>query len=85
MVVLNPDHVWKVDHNQMDCKHPDVFCPNGYPVIDFVNNVAAKNVQLTIEKIIKDSTVLAEMQQSGEINIVGGMYDIHSGAVTFYE
>jgi carbonic anhydrase len=53
--------------------------------IDFVNNVAAKNVQLTIEKIIKDSTVLAEMQQSGEINIVGGMYDIHSGAVTFYE
>lgn len=53
--------------------------------IDFVNNVAAKNVELTIDKIIKDSAVLAEMKQSGEINIVGGMYDIHTGAVTFYE
>lgn len=53
--------------------------------IDFVNNVAAKNVELTIDKIIKDSAVLAEMKQNGEINIVGGMYDIHTGAVTFYE
>lgn len=53
--------------------------------IEFVNNVAAKNVQLTIEKIIKDSEVLAEMQVNKEIKIVGGMYDIHTGAVTFYE
>lgn len=53
--------------------------------IDFVNNVSAKNVQLTIEKILKDSSVLAEMQQNGDITIVGGMYDIHSGIVTFYE
>ncbi|MDH3322299.1 MAG: carbonic anhydrase family protein [Flavobacteriaceae bacterium] len=53
--------------------------------IEFVNNVAEKNVQLTIDKILKDSAVLAEMQQNGEIKIVGGMYDIDSGAVTFYE
>lgn len=53
--------------------------------IDFVNNVAAKNVQLTIERILDESEVLAEMQNNGEIKIIGGMYDIHSGAVTFYE
>jgi carbonic anhydrase len=53
--------------------------------IEFVNNVAAKNVQLTIERIINESDVLAEMQNNGEIKIVGGMYDINSGAVTFYE
>ena len=53
--------------------------------IEFVNNVSAKNVLLTIDKIIEDSPVLAEMQKNGEVKIVGAMYDIHSGAVTFYE
>ena len=53
--------------------------------IEFVNNVAEKNVHLTIERILKESDVLAEMQQNGEIKIVGGMYDIHTGAVNFYE
>jgi len=53
--------------------------------IEFVNNVAAKNVQLTINKIITDSEVLAEMEKKGEIKIIGGMYDIQTGAVTFYE
>lgn len=53
--------------------------------IEFVNNVAVKNVKLTIDKILADSDVLAEMKKNGEINIIGGMYDIHSGAVTFYE
>jgi carbonic anhydrase len=53
--------------------------------IEFVNNVAAKNVHLTIDRIVNESEVLAEMQKNGEIKIVGGMYDIHSGEVTFYE
>ena len=53
--------------------------------IEFVNNVAAKNVQLTIERILNESEALAEMQNNGEIKIIGGMYDIHSGSVTFYE
>lgn len=53
--------------------------------IEFVNNVAEKNVHLTIDKIKADSEVLDEMQQNNEIKIVGGMYDIQSGAVTFYE
>lgn len=51
--------------------------------IDFVNTVAEKNVQLNIERIKAESEVLAEMEQNGEIKIVGGMYDIHTGAVTF--
>ena len=50
-----------------------------------MNNVAEKNVHLTIDKIKADSEVLDEMQQNNEIKIVGGMYDIQSGAVTFYE
>ncbi len=53
--------------------------------IDFVNEVAKKNVELTMDKIVEGSQVLAEMQSKGEIKIVGGMYDIHSGAVRFYD
>ncbi|MDC3218775.1 carbonic anhydrase family protein [Flavobacteriaceae bacterium] len=53
--------------------------------IDFVNEVAAKNVQMTIDNIRSNSQVLAEMEQQGEIKIVGGMYDIKTGGVTFYE
>ncbi|MGY0407515.1 MAG: carbonic anhydrase family protein [Polaribacter sp.] len=53
--------------------------------IEFVNNVSAKNVQLTIDKILNDSEVLAEMEKNGEIKVIGGMYDIYTGTVTFYE
>lgn len=52
--------------------------------IEFVNNVAVKNVQLTIDRILNESDVLAEMNSNGEIKIVGAMYDINTGAVTFY-
>ena len=52
---------------------------------DFVDNVSAKNVQLNIDRILKESDVLAEMQGNGEIQIVGAMYDIKTGAVNFYE
>ena len=51
----------------------------------FVNDVAEQNVQLTISRILNESSVLAEMVQNGAIQIVGGMYDIHTGVVTFYE
>tara|TARA_R110002049_G_scaffold80402_2_gene204456 strand:- start:10437 stop:11063 length:627 start_codon:yes stop_codon:yes gene_type:complete len=52
--------------------------------IDFVNSVAEKNVYLTIEKIREQSPVLKEMEANDEIKIVGAMYDISNGAVTFY-
>lgn len=52
---------------------------------EFVDNVSAKNVQLTIDRILEESDVLADMQNKGEIMIVGAMYDINTGAVNFYE
>ncbi|AZJ34722.1 carbonic anhydrase family protein [Tenacibaculum singaporense] len=53
--------------------------------LEFVNKVAEKNVQLTIDRILNESEVLAEMHKNGEIMIVGAMYDIKDGAVTFFE
>lgn len=51
--------------------------------IDFVNDVAVKNVHMTIEKARNMSPVLKEMEDNGEIKIVGAMYDINNGKVTF--
>jgi carbonic anhydrase len=53
--------------------------------LDFVDNVAEKNVLLTIENVRERSRILTEMEQNGEIKIVGGMYNISTGAVDFYE
>ncbi len=53
--------------------------------LDFVNDVAVKNVLITIDQIRSESPVLAEMEKNGEIHIVGGMYNIDSGEVNFFE
>ena len=52
--------------------------------IDFVNEVAKKNVYMNIDNIRESSQVLKEMEDAGEIEIVGGMYDIKTGEVIFY-
>ncbi len=52
---------------------------------DFVNAVAAKNVLMTLDNIRSQSPILKEMEADGAIQIVGGMYDIATGNVNFYE
>ncbi len=53
--------------------------------IDFVNEVAVKNVQMTIDNIRERSGVLKEMEDNQEIIIMGGMYDINDGSVQFFD
>jgi carbonic anhydrase len=52
--------------------------------IDFVNTVAAKNVEMTLNDIRTKSTILKDLEADGDLIIVGGMYDISNGKVTFY-
>ncbi|WP_142784748.1 carbonic anhydrase family protein [Changchengzhania lutea] len=52
--------------------------------LDFVDTVSKKNVELTIDRIHAESPILSEMEKEGDIMIIGAMYDIHSGEVTFY-
>ena len=52
--------------------------------LEFVNAVSKTNVQQNIENIRDRSTVLREMEANGEIKIVGAMYDVSNGTVTFY-
>jgi len=51
--------------------------------LGFVNKVAQKNIELTIENIQSQSQVLNEQIQNGTVDIVGAMYDVASGKVTF--
>ncbi|NDV15328.1 carbonic anhydrase [Muricauda sp. TY007] len=51
--------------------------------LEFVDAVSVKNVEMTLENIRNQSDVLKEMEDSGEIAIVGAMYDISDGRVTF--
>ncbi|MGK0254718.1 MAG: carbonic anhydrase, partial [Mariniflexile sp.] len=52
---------------------------------EFVDNVAKKNVQLTIDRIHNESPILSEMENNGEIMIIGAMYNINTGEVNFQE
>jgi carbonic anhydrase len=52
--------------------------------IGFVNSVASKNVEMTLSNIRNKSEVLNQMESSGDLIIIGGMYDIADGKVTFY-
>jgi carbonic anhydrase len=52
--------------------------------LDFVNAVAKKNVEMTIDNIRNQSEVLKELEDMGDIKIIGAMYDIATGSVTFY-
>lgn len=51
---------------------------------DFVNSVAEENVNIAIANIRKQSDVLAEMEANGEIAILGAMYNIENGEVSFF-
>ena len=51
----------------------------------FVRSVTEINVHLTMESIRKESAIISEMEKNGEIRIVGGLYDVENGSVTYYE
>ena len=51
----------------------------------FVENVAAINVKRTVRDIMARSPILNELIASGKLGIAGGMHDIATGDVTFFE
>lgn len=51
----------------------------------FVDEVAEVNVLMAIDNIRSQSKILCDMEREGEIAIVGAMYDVSNGEVTFYD
>ena len=50
---------------------------------DYVDGVAEENVRMVIAETRRESSVLATMEQEGEIRMVGGMYDVSTGVVRY--
>jgi carbonic anhydrase len=51
----------------------------------FVDQVSEANVRLVMKEIRERSPILSEMIDKGEIKLVGGMYDLSTGKVQFYD
>lgn len=51
----------------------------------FVQNVAELNVRQTLKQIPAQSQVIEELIRNGDIALIGGMYDVETGVVEFYE
>ncbi|HTA26739.1 MAG TPA: carbonic anhydrase family protein [Bacteroidia bacterium] len=51
----------------------------------FVDNVTKHNVTITVQQVKEQSPMLREMEHSRKIKIIGGLYDLDTGIVTFYE
>jgi carbonic anhydrase len=49
----------------------------------FVQKVVDTNVDLTIAQMRNDSPILREMEDNGEISIVGAVYHVEDGSVSF--
>jgi carbonic anhydrase len=49
----------------------------------FVHDVMVKNIELTIARMRKESPDIAKLEQDKTIRIIGGIYDVATGKITF--
>jgi carbonic anhydrase len=59
--------------------------PRNSKNLQFVDKVSEMNVQLVMQQIRERSPILREMLDNGQIGLVGGMYDLSTGEVHFYD
>lgn len=52
---------------------------------EFVEKVASLNVRITKKQILQHSPILKGMIKKGEIELIGGMYDVETGKVDFFD
>ncbi|MDH4090868.1 MAG: carbonic anhydrase family protein [Cyclobacteriaceae bacterium] len=52
---------------------------------EFVEKVASLNVRITKKQILEHSPILKRMIEQGEIELIGGMYDVETGKVDFFD
>jgi carbonic anhydrase len=64
---------------------PDDGSPRTSKNLDYVDKVSEANVHLVMQQIHDRSPILKEMIDQGQVMLVGGMYDLSTGEVHFYE
>jgi carbonic anhydrase len=53
--------------------------------VDFVNHVCINNVNQSIKLIREQSVILRNLENNGDIIIIGGLYSVETGVVTFFD
>ncbi len=51
---------------------------------EYIDQVAADNVQRTVESILQQSPVIKRLTETGDVAVVGGMYDVATGKIDFF-
>lgn len=64
---------------------PDTLQPRTSDNKEFVNAVTRTHVERVIDQILSRSDVISEQVEAGEIEIVGGMHNLATGEVTFFD
>lgn len=64
----------KIHHEQLNCTDSEI-----------VKNIAMQNVRNMIKHVLNGSSVVRELITQRTIEIVGALYDLESGVVTFFE
>jgi carbonic anhydrase len=66
-------------------KVPTVVTPRTSKNLEFVDKVAEANVRLVVQQIRERSPILRQMLDQHQIGLVGGIYDLSTGEVRFFD
>jgi carbonic anhydrase len=64
---------------------PDAVTPRTSKNLEFVDKVAEANVRLVMQQVRDRSPILREMVDKHEIGLIGGIYDLATGEIHFFE
>ncbi len=64
---------------------PDTVQPRTSKNNEFVNAVTKNHIENVLDEIMNRSDIIRKQVEAGSIKLVGGMYDLSTGEVTFYE
>jgi carbonic anhydrase len=53
--------------------------------VDFVNKVTHLHIYKSVQQVTEQSVILRDMIEAGEIGIIGGVYNVEDGEVTFFQ
>jgi len=53
--------------------------------LDFVNKVTNLHIYKSVQQVTEQSVILRDMIEAGEIGIIGGVYNVEDGEVTFFQ
>lgn len=53
--------------------------------VDFVNKVTNLHIYKSVQQVTEQSVILRDMIEAGEIGIIGGVYNVENGEVTFFQ